>query len=326
MRIVVVVSAVMPLMHPSPSLVSTMAPQPRSSQAFSQMGISRYAQGAASKKRRISHLRASAAGEEEPRGVSREELQKLTVKLLRERLKLIEPPIKTSQLKLKEDMVDCLLQHYFSNCTAPDDRVQTTPPAMATAVTHSHSNRTRAPPPRLVRMPSILTDTSLSAPTLSPKDAIFEQVFTRYPPLRELHSLQQPTQAKQPSYLLSSFTHPSAFRSLSGLGELDIRQTFHPILSNTTNSDFDVVMVGTASCVPGVTRGVSCTALRMQWRRTAESITKNFHDTTGNYGPNYYLNTPGTWIFDCGESTQVGYIRFYIQYSISQFNLELELD
>jgi hypothetical protein len=149
----------------------------------------------------------------------------------------------------------------------------------------------------------VMENTFAKKSTSSPKDAIFEQVFKRYPPLRELHSLIQQqqqqqstwTQTESSSNLLSSFIHPAASKSLSGLGDFDIRQTYHPILNNLTSSDMDVVMVGTASCVPGVSRGVSCTALRLQWRRPENLNNKDNHN----------MNTPGTWIFDCGESTQV---------------------
>jgi len=229
---------------------------------------------------------------------SREELQKFTVKVLKEKLKLVQPTMKLSHFKLKDDLIDFLSQHYL-NVRKDSESI---------ALDHSQStvsplkNTTDSMRKRMVRLPAIDAVHIQKSKTsfASPKDAIFEQVFKRYPPLRELHSLQQSISlpSSSESYgFLSSFIHPSSIKSLSGLGDLDIRQTYHPIFSNLTSSDLDVVMVGTASCVPGVTRGVSCTALRLQWRRP---------ETLNNY-----LNTPGTWIFDCGESTQVSWISSF---------------
>lgn len=65
---------------------------------------------------------------------------------------------------------------------------------------------------------------------------------------------------------------------------VDFRQSHHPLTAaRTASSDLDIVFVGTASCMPSATRGVSCTALRINWRRVGCS----------------------TWLFDVGESTQV---------------------
>jgi hypothetical protein len=64
---------------------------------------------------------------------------------------------------------------------------------------------------------------------------------------------------------------------------VDIRQTHHPIMAGRPLTDLDVVFLGTASCMPGITRGVSCTAIKLNWRRSAAS----------------------TWLFDVGECTQV---------------------
>ncbi len=55
----------------------------------------------------------------------------------------------------------------------------------------------------------------------------------------------------------------------SGLGECDVRQAHHPILAGAAQIDKDGVFVGTASCTPGTMRGVSCTVLRLNWRRKA---------------------------------------------------------
>ncbi len=55
----------------------------------------------------------------------------------------------------------------------------------------------------------------------------------------------------------------------SGLGECNVPQAHHPMLAGATQSNMDVVFMGKGSCMPGTMRGVSCTALRLSWRRKA---------------------------------------------------------
>jgi len=135
---------------------------------------------------------------------------------------------------------------------------------------------------------------------LSKKELLYEFVIHRYPPLQHMSlSLSSPI-------LLGA-----------GVDMEDIRAQHHPMLTflNKTSSDLDIVLIGTASCVPSSTRGVSCTALRLNWRRNKgqrqppkEELSSPSSDQKQNYYYNEkdYVFESGTWLFDCGECTQVG--------------------
>lgn len=114
----------------------------------------------------------------------------------------------------------------------------------------------RSPPRRTRTMP--LKMAPKKEPRVSPKDALIQKIRETYPEAElERMSDDEPV--------------------------VDIRQTHHPIMADRPRSDLDVVFLGTASCMPSTTRGVSCTALKLNWRRNAAS----------------------TWLFDVGECTQV---------------------
>lgn len=110
------------------------------------------------------------------------------------------------------------------------------------------------------------------------KNDMFERIYQQYPSLRD-----------------PGFT--------SRLGEGDVRQLHHPIFEGEQNrltGDMDIVFVGTASCTPGVSRGVSCTALRLNWNR------RSIHGVPGGVSePSSSGFSGGTWLFDAGECTQV---------------------
>jgi len=149
------------------------------------------------------------------------------------------------------------------------------------------------------------------------EEKLYRDVLKQYPPL---HDFIDPDTLEH--------VDPTGGTKPEGLGEHDIRQTHHPMLKGMRCSDLDVVFVGTASCIPGMTRGVSCTALRLQWRRKSKNLgtkvkdrnKKGAHsdtDTSKIGGPDGRYNKSGsfngggqssargTWLFDCGESTQV---------------------
>jgi len=141
---------------------------------------------------------------------------------------------------------------------------------------------------------------------------------------------------------------PSQIQFLDGLSNLmgqdkDPRSLYHPIFNfppvedeeeeedgddaatikkpPRRQSDMDLIFLGTASCIPGTTRGVSCLALRLNWKRGLGSIQsakrraspKGGEDRRRRIRPeggdrsgrNSSEGVGGTWIFDCGEGSQI---------------------
>lgn len=203
-------------------------------------------------------------------------LEQLTVKELRQLLKDNELMERGLSTKLKRKQD--LIDYLHQHLPPPPSkkqRIQSMPPLLQSPQHEEEEEDAKSHP----------------LMTLSPKEVIFEKVYQRYPPLRD-----------------ENFT-------ASGVGELDIRQQLHPMLVNATLSDMDLIFVGTASCTPGVTRGVSCTALRLNWRRPMSFHSNNV--VNGQYPsappppPPQEAFTGGTWLFDVGEGTQVCF--FYIR-------------
>jgi hypothetical protein len=226
------------------------------------------------------------------------------------------------------------------------------------------------------RMAPIVRQTSMSA-----KDTIIEEVFTRYPPIREQYATkiqqQQQSDADADNNNLEECLEnvdddddEECIINSSVSTTLDVRQQYHPIfrkltttskvtttsLPNTpllddvddtsssslkgtsaitattsstsmfTSSDMDLIFVGTASCTPGITRGTSCTALRLNWQQRTTTSTSSNSNVIDRYVPptnilrnngrkqphqqqqqnsQYYNSNAGTWLFDVGECTQV---------------------
>ena len=247
--------------------------------------------------------------------MTKEMLRKFTVKQLKEKIKELDLPIKTSHLKLKNDIIEFLYDQYQSISDDDDANGETA------SETEAHSKNINDH-----QIGIIDGQPSLETKNASPRDAIFEFVMNRYPPLRNLNSFAQTRQEiednrqqKQHQQPKSDGNHqfesilshnPYLLKSFSGLGESDIRQEHHPMLKSLTSSDLDIVTVGTASCVPGVTRGVSCTALRLQWRRNVNLNSSSGKNNRKGKNDRTFATTGGIWIFDCGESTQVGFTNF----------------
>ena len=215
--------------------------------------------------RRIPALAVSVSNDHDLRN----QLETMKVKELRDVLKLStlnERGILT-RLKRKKDLVD------FLNENLDASELQKLLTYHSQETEEDESNDTfKNTGSRPISMPNQSGKASQTG--LSPKDALFEKIYDLYPPLRE--------------------------QECFGIGESDIRQTYHPIFRDAkVSSDMDLIFVGTASCSPGMTRGVSCTALRLNGnvRRSLRGLPQSNDDFESFSG--------GTWLFDCGECTQV---------------------
>lgn len=195
-------------------------------------------------------------------------LDSMTVKDLRHILKesnVNKPRGLLTKLKRKQDLVE-----YLKANLASSDR--------ETLVNRKESTASNeipiGAPGHPVTMPKSL---GLKASNfVSPKDTLFQKVFEMYPLLKDQECVS--------------------------IGEEDVRQLCHPVLRDSnTSGDMDVIFVGTASCSPGITRGVSCTALRLNLnsRKPISGV------PTGHFEGNLDVSAGGTWLFDCGECTQV---------------------
>ncbi len=263
--------------------------------------------------------------------MTKDMLKKFTVKQLKDKIKEFNIPHKPSQLKLKNDIVNFLYDRHYSTQSSGDrTKEENMNSAEEKGSLKSHRNMESSSKKKIDDTvetskdnESKTTNSDSNPPQLkfSQRDIIFEHVMERYPPLRDLHQFaetRESVETKNDGHVDQSFgkfesilsRNPHIAKSLSGLGDLDVRQEYHPMLKSLTSSDLDIVTVGTASCVPGVTRGVSCTALRLQWRRNNQTVNHNSQKGKRQNGANNKqtdvgMTTGGIWIFDCGESTQV---------------------
>jgi hypothetical protein len=215
----------------------------------------------------------------------------LTVKELRQLVRESSERGVLSRLKKKQDFIDFLKEE--GNGVLPgDDAVPESNGEKKKTSSSTTATQRRKP---LSMPPSIRADESKGQQHSSPKDAIFERVYQRYPPVRLVNAAAQLSHNSTEEYE-------------------DMRQTYHPIFKGTpAASDMDLHFIGTASCTPGSTRGVSCTALRLNWKRRAAFVWQNSNDDTGReHVPPGTSFQGGTWLFDVGECTQVSFVYLCI--------------
>lgn len=269
---------------------------------------------------------------------TRQQLEKMTVKQLRSYIEEqnIDVP-RGSNLKLKKQIVDFVWDWQCDServngvnggedVSGPGESVLTgDDPSRIHADSRVDGSRPkRTSSMKRGGMPPLAPD-SISQPLegsksatpymLTPKDRIVLQVLDRYPPLHdsiikacsltpEMEDLDGITTSNIEQCDLSAVDYAIP----DGIGEDDMRHTYHPILKNVSQSDMDLVFIGTASCTPGTTRGVSCTALRLNWRSVSTSRAYDQGAKNSNYIEDRGAKG-GTWIFDCGEGTQLSVQR-----------------
>lgn len=161
---------------------------------------------------------------------------------------------------------------------------------------------TDSPPPTLTTdetpeaTDNSTTDIELNTaqlPRPSSGHPVFDKVLRRYPVLQDEYDQRIKTLKNRYKDMMETDEDMDEEDDTK-----DVRQLHHPMLRNTTDSDLDIVFIGTASCTPGLTRGVSCTALRLNWNRQVKP------EPDGTI-PKQSTYSGGTWIFDAGECTQV---------------------
>lgn len=216
--------------------------------------------------------------------------------------------------KLKKDVIDCIWDYYQNVGVDATDEINADGNDGIDADTESQHGFAKKKPVRMPPLGDFSTKEvdSIDEPyQLTRKDRIVLDVLDRYPPLHEAiisectaaerttstnDAIESVTESNIDQCELSTLMYDVP----SGLAEHDMRQTYHPMLKNASQSDLDIVFVGTASCTPGVTRGVSCTALRLNWR--SKSIYTEGNDSKTGVEK---TRSMGTWLFDCGEATQL---------------------
>ena len=270
--------------------------------------------------------------------VDRSELEVLTVKELRQRITDWGLASRGLSGKRKAELIDYMVD-------SAKDKLSQTSNKAASLVNENDGNadvEEEAPPKQMTKMRGT---TMPPMPMTAALNGLKREIIGSHSIMKNDEKEINPAKEKVYRYVLKQypplhdFINPDTLEHVDstggtkpeGLGEHDIRQAHHPMLKGMRYSDLDVVFVGTASCTPGMTRGVSCTALRLQWRRKSTNLgtkgkdrnkkgANSDTDTSTILGPDGRYSTSGsfsgggqgpgsTWLFDCGESTQVSCLQ-----------------
>ena len=261
--------------------------------------------------------------------LKRSTLEKMTVKELKSYISdnnILIPRGETSNLKLKKQIVEFIWSHSNGSSTQitsssdddDDEPKEVAAPTSSSEASPKTNNRKKRPigtgmPPLPEQSSKRNDNDNDSTYRLTPKDRIVLEVLDRYPPLHDAIVDACSIDSVLSEGITADNIEHCELNSLTynvppGIGENDMRHEYHPMLANATQTDMDVVFVGTASCQPGVTRGVSCTALRLNWRNNREfdQVMNGGKKNTHNQQEEQQRgSTSGTWLFDCGESTQL---------------------
>lgn len=216
------------------------------------------------------------------------QLEKLTVVKLRSIVKELYPDISPSKFRLKQDLISFLIENHLNERNKRDD---TNGKAFTPIKTKSSATSTK------VRNGATTTVTATKTrkySTTNKKRNIKKRIeMPTAPPAKK-------------DYFENQILYPGMERSNvpsdndddETSTKDDLRCTYHPIFTSlpSKTSDLDISFIGTASCVPSITRGSSCTALRLNWRRGNDG--RNNNDNNNQF-------QSGTWLFDCGECTQL---------------------
>lgn len=249
-------------------------------------------------------------------------LEQCTVLELRQRVRDTHPPRGVvSQLQRKQDLLEYLQSVLALQQQQPQEKQfkeqsEVTTKATTTATRIIPTNKRTSVPLQMPPKPAVSKNKSHKNANgyESPKDLLFEKVMQRYPTAHLNNNnniiINNNSPDDEEDDDDDSDIPTSPFSPV-----VDVRQEYHPVMQSFSrqwqSTDLDLILVGTASCMPSLTRGVSCTALRFNWKqRTTQLPNAKFVSQPQQPQKQQQPNQQqpfggGIWLFDVGECTQV---------------------